>query len=105
MAACLQAFAWVRMISRSELDKAVLAAGTAAHLYRQLGPVHAKDLRATLKTCVDLLHEAGRTHEALAIKRELRAPTTELFLHTPVLAELNKRPALVAGITQGQDDA
>jgi hypothetical protein len=66
--------------------------------------VHAKDLRATLETCVDLLHEAGRAHEAIAIKRELRAPTKELFLHTPQLAELNKRPALVAGTARGQGD-
>ena len=97
LAACLQAFAWVRMISKLELDQAVLAAKTAAHLYRQLGPVHTRELRATLKTCVDLLHEAGRSHEAIALKRELRAPITEFFLRTPQLAELNRRPALARG--------
>lgn len=93
------------MLSKLELPEAVFAAKTAAHLYRQLGPVHTKDLRATLKTAVDLLHEAGRTHEALAIKRELRAPTADLFLHTPQLADLNKRLALVAGTAQGQNGA
>lgn len=95
MAACMQAFAWVRMISKLELSEAVLAAQTAARVYRQLGPVHAKDLRETLKTSVRLLHEAGRTQEAIAITRELRAPTAELYLETPQLAALCKRPALV----------
>lgn len=104
VADCLATFAWVRMISKLELDDAVRAAEAAVRIYRQLGPVFAHELRTALKTSAELLHESGRVHEAIAVRRELRAPTRELFLHTPQLTELNKRPALVAGAAQGQHD-
>lgn len=105
VADCLQTFAWVRMISKLELDDAMRAAEMSVRIYRQLGPVYAHGLRTALKTCAELLHEVGRVEEAIAIKRELRAPTKELFLRTPQLTSLTKRPALVAGTAQGQNHA
>lgn len=93
VAGCLQAFAWVRMLTGLELDHAMRAAEASVRIYRELGPVFARDLRLALTTCSDLLRQVGRVHESLAIKRELRAPTGELFLRTPQLAELTAHRA------------
>ncbi|WP_053736816.1 tetratricopeptide repeat protein [Nocardia sp. NRRL S-836] len=92
VAAALHAFAWVRMLSRLELDDAVRAAEAAVGIYREVNrtsPVAvAAELRLALKTCSALLSQVGRGEESLAIARELRAPAVEVTLRTPRLTEL-----------------